>query len=97
MNVNRHKQIDMEYKITPDKVSEILRQCNLCTDVITIVYPNESCNWFMKTEDQLCKWYKEMEDNVKRSGGYMIDEWQYVDANQQVMDLRGHVKLKLED
>lgn len=87
----------MDIRTTNDKVKETLRQCNLCTDVVRVVFPNEPQNWFMHTEDVLYRWYKEMEDNVKRGGGYMIDEWRFADGANHLMDLRARVKLELDE
>lgn len=87
----------MEIRTTKEKMTETLQSCNLCVDVVTIVYPNENQYWFMDTEDTLYQWYDEMEANIERNGGYMIDEWQYVDSAQNVMDLRSHVRIELAD
>ena len=35
-----------------------------------------------------------IEENIERHGGYMIDEWQYVDARQIPMDIRSRVRFK---
>ena len=34
-----------------------------------------------------------IEENIKRHGGYMIDEWQYVDARQVPQDIRSRVRV----
>ena len=38
-----------------------------------------------------------VELNIKCNGGYMIDEWQFVDSRQVPMDIRSRVRFKLED
>lgn len=87
----------MEYRTTPDKVMETLQQCNLCKDVVSVVFPNEPANWFMETEMTLYRWYHGMEDNVSHGGGAMIDKWRFVDGEGKMMDLRARVKLLMEE
>lgn len=38
-----------------------------------------------------------LEKNIEEHGGYMIDEWQFVDERQSPMDLRSKVKLMPEE
>lgn len=78
-------------------VRDALQKCNLCKDELVVIYPNENQYWFMDMEDELYQWMDEIEENIKRNGGYMIDEWQFVDAEQNLMDVRGCVHLKLAD
>ena len=87
----------MIIRTTSDKAQETLQGCNLCEDVVVVVFPNVPANWFMETEMTLYRWYKDMEDSVKRGGGAMIDEWRFVDKDQNMMDLRARVKLELEE
>ena len=35
-----------------------------------------------------------IEENIKQHGGYMIDEWGYVDDRQIPMDIRSRVRFK---
>lgn len=78
-------------------MSEVLQQCNLCEDVVTVVYPNDMQHAFMDTCDELYRWMVGIEQNIERGGGYMIDEWRFVDARQQPMDVRNRVRLTLEE
>ena len=87
----------MEIRTTHDKMPGALQECNLCQDILWVVYPNKLEYGFMDMCDELWRWYSEMEANVERGGGYMIDKWQFVDANQHVMDLRARVKLIIEE
>jgi hypothetical protein len=38
-----------------------------------------------------------IEENIERHGGYMIDEWQYVDHRQVPMDIRSRVRFVCPD
>lgn len=85
----------MEITTTIAEVKDALHRCNLCQDVLVVVYPNVPENWFLHTEDNLWELMEYIEENIERNGGYMIDEWQFVDEKQQLKDVRNCVRLKL--
>ena len=75
-------------------VDEVLETCNLCRDTLLVVCPND-CG-FSTTNDLMYPIKDAVEKNIKRHGGYMIDEWQYVDCRQVPTDIRSRVRFKLE-
>lgn len=85
-----------EYTALVEDLPQALSQCNLCRDTLTILYPDESRYWFMSTEDLIRELgIKEaLEENIQSHGGYMIDEWQFVDRRQCPTDLRYVVSLE---
>ena len=85
--------------ISSDRIQEGLDQCNLCRDTLIITYPNTRDFWFRSTEDLFRRFRikSAVENNIKRHGGYMIDEWQYVDERQIPIDLRARVRFQPEE
>ena len=85
--------------ISSDRIQEGMDQCNLCRDTLIITYPNTRDFWFLSTEDLFRRFRikSAVEDNIKRHGGYMIDEWQYVDERQTPIDLRARVRFQPEE
>ena len=77
-------------------IREAIGQCNLCRDTITALLPNEPDYWFRSTDELMYPIKDAVEKNIKRHGGYMIDEWQYVDSRQVPTDIRSRVRFKLE-
>ena len=75
-------------------VEEVLENCNLCRDTLFVVCP-DSCA-FSTTNDLMYPIKDAVELNIKCNGGYMIDEWQFVDSRQEPMDIRSRVRFKLE-
>ena len=88
-----------EVTISSDRIQEGLDQCNLCRDTLIITYPNTRDFWFRSSEDLFNRFRikSPVEDNIKRHGGYMIDEWQYVDERQTPIDLRARVRFQPEE
>ena len=76
-------------------VEEALENCNLCRDTLFVVCP-DSCA-FSTTNDLMYPIKDAVELNIKCNGGYMIDEWQFVDSRQVPTDIRSRVRFKLED
>ena len=75
-------------------VEEALENCNLCRDTLFVVCP-DSCA-FSTTNDLMYPIKDAVELNIKCNGGYMIDEWQFVDSRQVPIDIRSRVRFKLE-
>lgn len=75
-------------------VDEVLETCNLCRDTLIVVCPND-CG-FSTTDDLMYPIKDAVELNIRCNGGYMIDEWQYVDSRQVPTDIRSRVRFKLE-
>ena len=75
-------------------VEEALENCNLCRDTLFVVCP-DSCA-FSTTNDLMYPIKDAVELNIKCNGGYMIDEWQFVDRRQVPTDIRSRVRFKLE-
>ena len=76
-------------------VDEVLEKCNLCRDTLFVVCPDEY--GFTSTNDLMYPIKDAVELNIKCNGGYMIDEWQFVDSRQVPIDIRSRVLFKLED
>ncbi|MBQ8957067.1 MAG: sel1 repeat family protein [Bacteroidales bacterium] len=77
-------------------INEALAQCNLCRDTITALLPNEPNYWFRSTDELMYPIKDAVEKNIKRHGGYMIDEWQYVYGEQAPRDIRNLVRFSME-
>ena len=77
-------------------IKEAIGQCNLCRDTITALLPNEPDYWFRSTDELMYPIKDAVEKNIKRHGGYMIDEWRFVDSRQVPTDIRSRVRFKLE-
>ena len=88
-----------EVTVSAEEVLDGIAQCNLCIDTLHVICPNNPEYGFMSAEDLFHKLgiKNAVEKNIKRHGGYMIDEWQYVDARQIPMDIRSRVRFKLAE
>lgn len=75
-------------------IDEVLEMCNLCRDTLLVVCPND-CG-FSTTNDLMYPIKDAVELNIRCNGGYMIDEWQFVDRRQVPTDIRSRVRFKLE-
>ena len=73
---------------------EEIDNCNLCVDTLTLTLPDSSEYWFKSNADLIYNLgIKEaIEDNIVRHGGYMIDEWQFVDSRQIPFDIRSRIR-----
>lgn len=76
-------------------IEEVLEECNLCRDTLFVLCPDDYA--FTSTNDLMYSIKDAVELNIKCNGGYMIDEWQFVDSRQVPMDIRSRVRFKLED
>ena len=85
-----------EITVPVEKVMEGIAQCNLCIDTLYISLKGHPEYDFASTEDLFYRLgiMDAIEENIKRHGGYMIDEWQYVDARQVPLDIRSRVRFK---
>jgi hypothetical protein len=88
-----------EITVPVEKIMEGIAQYNLCIDTLIVSLQGHSEYAFASTEDLFYRLgiMEAIEDNIKRHGGYMIDEWQYVDARQVPMDIRSRISFKLQD
>ncbi|MBR5403862.1 MAG: hypothetical protein IK113_06530, partial [Bacteroidales bacterium] len=85
-----------EITVPVDKIMEGISQCNLCIDTLIVSLQGHSEFAFASTEDLFYRLgiMEAIEENIKQHGGYMIDEWQYVDARQVPQDIRSRVRFK---
>ena len=79
-----------------DQLLRDIAACNLCTDTLEVMLPDDPKYGFMSTEDLFYELgiMKAIEESIEQHGGYMIDEWQFVDARQVPMDIRSRVRFK---
>ena len=85
-----------EITVPVEKIMEGIAQCNLCIDTLYISLKGHPEYDFASTDDLFYRLgiMEAIEENIKRHGGYMIDEWQYVDARQVPQDIRSRVRFK---
>lgn len=81
------------------EVKEGINNCNLCIDTLIVTLPDSQEFWFKSTDDLIFKLgiKSTIEKNITQHGGYMIDEWQYVDKRQIPIDIRSHIRFKSMD
>ncbi len=77
-----------------EDVDQALTQCNLCRDTLYLVLPDTPEYQFIDTEDLFRRIKDKVEANIEAHGGYMIDEWRFVDARQEPTDIRFRVRFK---
>ena len=79
-----------------DQLLRDIAACNLCTDTLEVMLPDDPKYGFMSTEDLFYELglMEAIEKSIEQHGGYMIDEWQFVDARQVPMDIRSRVRFK---
>ena len=85
-----------EITVPVEKIMEGISQCNLCIDTLYISLKGHPEYDFTSTEDLFYRLgiMEAIEENIKQHGGYMIDEWQYVDARQVPQDIRSRVRFR---
>lgn len=85
-----------EITVPVEKIMEGIAQCNLCIDTLYISLKGHPEYDFASTDDLFYRLgiMEAIEENIKRHGGYMIDQWQYVDARQVPQDIRSRVRFK---
>ncbi len=85
-----------EITVPVEKIMEGIAQCNLCIDTLIVSLQGHSEFAFASTEDLFYRLgiMEAIEKNIKQHGGYMIDEWQYVDSRQVPQDIRSRVRFK---
>ena len=85
-----------EITVSVEKIMEGISQCNLCIDTLYISLKGHPEYDFASTDDLFYRLgiMEAIEENIKQHGGYMIDEWQYVDARQVPQDIRSRVRFK---
>ena len=83
-----------EFRVKPEELNETIEDCNLCRDTIFVDLSGDDRFAFARTEeifyDLGIRGF--IEKNIERNGGYMIDEWQFVDDRQTPMDIRSRVR-----
>ena len=84
----------MEYITKLENVHEALKNCNLCQDMLFVELPDTPEYMFADTRAVIGELMDAIEKNIEAHGGYMIDEWQFVDERQQPMSVLSHVRLK---
>ena len=75
-------------------IEEVLEECNLCRDTLIVLCPDDYA--FTSTNDLMYSIKDAVELNIKCNGGYMIDEWQFVDSRQVPTDVRSRIRFKME-
>ena len=85
-----------EITVPVEKIMEGIAQCNLCIDTLYISLKGHPEYDFASTDDLFYRLgiMEAIEENIKQHGGYMIDEWQYVDARQVPQDIRSRVRFR---
>jgi len=73
----------MEYKVKLADAEELFKKCNIFEDSVVVEYPNIPEYWFVSTQEMIRPIEDFIEDNINRNGGYMIDEWCFVHAEEQ--------------
>ena len=92
------EEIDAEPKeitVPVDKVLEGIAQCNLCIDTLFVTLTPDYA--FASTEDLFYDLgiMEAIEENIEQHGGYMIDQWQFVDTRQVPQDIRSRVRFRM--
>lgn len=79
-----------------DQLLRDIAACNLCTDTLEVKLPEDPKYGFMSTEDLFYELgiMEAIEKSIEQHGGYMIDEWQFVDARQVPMDIRSRIRFR---
>ena len=79
-----------------ENLKEEIKQCNLCIDTLFVILPDIEKFWFKSSSELIYQLGIKgaIEKNIEQHGGYMIDEWLYVDARQIPIDIRAHVRFK---
>ncbi len=79
-----------------DQLLRDIAACNLCTDILEVKLPEDPKYGFMSTEDLFYELgiMDAIEESIEQHGGYMIDEWQFVDARQVPMDIRSRIRFR---
>ena len=85
-----------EITVPVEKIMEGIAQCNLCIDTLIVSLQGHPEYDFASTDDLFYRLgiMEAIEENIKQHGGYMIDEWQYVDARQVPQHIRSRVRFK---
>lgn len=83
-----------EFRVKPEELNETIEDCNLCRDTIFVDLSGDDRFAFARTEEIFYDLGIRglIEKNIERNGGYMIDEWQFVDDRQTPMDIRSRVR-----
>jgi hypothetical protein len=84
----------MEYTTKLENVEEALQNCDLCKDTLIVELPDTPEYMFCDTREVVGEFMDAIEANIEAHGGYMIDEWMFVDERQEPMHVLNHVKLK---
>ena len=81
-----------EITVPLSELDEALGKINLCRDTLFLVLPDDPSYKFVDTEELFYPIKDKVEANIKAHGGYMIDEWQFVDSRQTPIDLRSRIR-----
>ena len=93
------EEVPRELRVSVDEIHEAIQRCNLCRDTIFVLCPVDSRYSFMSADDLMYDLgiMGALEENIERHGGYMIDEWRYVDYRQIPIDIRSRVRFVCPD
>ncbi len=88
------EQPAQELHVLWTEAEEALLSCNLCRDTLFVKVPDDP-QFAFRTSEELIEPFKDAaEENIERNGGYMIDEWQFVDHRQQPMHLLSRLRFE---
>ena len=85
-----------EISVGLEELEDAIGRCNLCRDTLFVTLPDDPRFAFARTDDLFYDLGIKslIEKSIECHGGYMIDEWQYVDKRQTPMDIRSRVRFK---
>jgi TPR repeat protein len=76
------------------EAAEAMLSCNLCRDTLFVKVPDDP-QFAFRTSEELIEPFKDAaEKNIERNGGYMTDEWQFVDHRQQPIHLLSRLRFE---
>jgi len=74
------------------QITEALKKCNLCTEKLEIHLPDDF--WGDEFEDIVDYFMPEIEKNIERGGGYMMDARMFSITGQDCYHIRSRFVLK---
>ena len=86
--------VSKEMTVPLSELDEALGKVNLCRDTLFLVLPDDPRYEFVDTEGLFYPIRDKIEANIKAHGGYMIDEWRFVDSRQTPLDIRTRVRFR---
>lgn len=75
-----------------EEISEALQKCDLCKEKLEITLPDDF--WGDEFEDIVDRFMPEIEANIERGGGYMMDARLFSITGQDCYHIRSRFVLK---